>query len=68
MNEMEMNILSRLALLKVSRNVNGRFNKAKQKLEGDALLVAQAIEDNDRTNRIAKSLLEWAESELSMMA
>ena len=64
MTDMEMNILSRLAMLKLSGNVNGRFAKAEKSLKDDAFLVAQAIRTGDRSNGIAKSLLERAAYEL----
>lgn len=63
---MEMNILSRLAMLKISDNVRKRFSKAQKLLKGNALNVAKAIRDDDRKNKIAKSLLEWAECELGV--
>jgi len=66
MTDMEMNILSRLAMLKISGNVNGRFSEAQKLLKGNALNVAKAIRDDDRKNKIAKSLLEWAECELGL--
>ena len=66
MTNLEMSVLTRLALLKASDNVNGRFAKAEQQLSGKALRVAKAIRKGDRDNPISKSLLEWADHELGV--
>lgn len=64
MTDMEMNILSRLAMLKIANNVGKRFSEAENLLSGESLIIAEAIRNNDRENNpAAKSLLEWAESE-----
>lgn len=64
--DMEINILSRLAMLKISGNVGVRFSEAEKLLEDYASIVAKAIRKDCRKNKIAKSLLEWAECELGI--
>jgi len=65
MTEYQISALSRLAMLRIPRlRANSRFQEVKSRLSGICLDIAQAIEDNDRTNSIACSLLEWAEHEL----
>ena len=69
MTDMEMNILSRLAMLKTSGNVNGRFTEAQSRLKKNsrAWKAAEAIRNGDKENKIALSLLEWAEYELGSL-
>jgi hypothetical protein len=66
MTDRETSILSCLAMLKVADNVNDRFAASEKQLQGDALAVAKAIRNNDRSCLTAKSMLEWAESELGL--
>jgi len=68
MSEKEINILSRLAMLKASDNVGERFSKATAMLSGKAKEIAIAIKNNNRNSPISKSLLEWAEYEIGKTA
>ena len=69
MTDKEMNILSRLALLKVAGNVNGRFSSAQDRLKpkkSKAWQAAEAIRNGNMENPIARSLIEWAAYELAI--
>lgn len=66
MNEREITILSRLAMLKSEGNTGGYYLSILNTLDGQSKELGIMIMNNNRSNSIVRGLLEWSDNELGI--